>query len=114
MNGIIDIDATIANAAAEFPALARLFGGYFHQDWHEEYETTSSAVTAFLHDAPSVTAAAAAADVERLLALGLDDELLGRVLREGFDCNYVPAVDELTSMQWLQQLRGLLPARAGG
>ena len=113
MHGIIDIDSTIAQAPVEFPALARLFGGYFHQDWHEDYDTTASAVAAFLLDAPSATAAAAAADIERLLALRLDDGDLGRVLREGLDCNYVPAVDELTNERWLHQLRGLLPARAG-
>lgn len=113
MHGITDIDDTIAHAAGEFPALARLFGGYFHQDWHEDHDTTLSAVRAFLHDAPPGTASAAGADLDRLLGMHLDDAALGLVLREGLDCNYVPAVDELTNAQWLQQLRGLLPARPG-
>ena len=30
MHGVIDIEATIAGADSEFPALFQLFGGYFH------------------------------------------------------------------------------------
>jgi hypothetical protein len=113
MNGIIDINATIAGAAREFPALNRLFSAYFHQDWHEEYDTTASAVNAFLHDAPPSLVNSAVADIDALLALRLDDEALGSVLRDGFECNYVPAVDEVGNHQWLRQLRALLQTPAG-
>ena len=36
MNGTIDLD-TIASAAADYPALSQLFGGYFHQDWQQDH-----------------------------------------------------------------------------
>ena len=113
MHGIIDINATTARAASEYPTLARLFGGYFHQDWHEEYPTSSAALSAFLHEAPPRTATAAASEIARLLEQPLDDESLGRVLHDGLDCNYVPPLDELTNADWLRQLRQqLAPSRS--
>ena len=33
MNGTIDIDMAIDNAATDYPALAQLLAGYYHQDW---------------------------------------------------------------------------------
>ncbi|MBV8195895.1 MAG: hypothetical protein JOY80_10250 [Candidatus Dormibacteraeota bacterium] len=108
MNGIIDLDATVAHAARDFPALGRLCGAYFHQDWHEEYATTAQAVDAFLRDAPPSLRTAVTGDIDRLLQLQLDDDELGRVLRDGLDCNYVPSIDEVTNEQWLTQLRSLL------
>ena len=112
MHGIIDVDATIAQASHDFPALARLFGGYFHQDWHEEYATTQAALSAFIRDASTSTTAAVVADIDRVLALHLDDAALHRVLIEGLDCNYVPGIDERPVDQWLRQLRDLLQQAA--
>ncbi|MFN2581401.1 MAG: contact-dependent growth inhibition system immunity protein [Candidatus Dormibacteria bacterium] len=114
MHGTIDIDDTVAQASRDFPALAKLFGGYFHQDWHEEHATTQAAVSAFLRDAPPTTAATAVADLDRLLDLHLDESALQRVLSEGFDCNYVPEVDERRVDQWLLQLRDALEQGARG
>ena len=108
MHGTIDIETTIARADSEFPALFQLFGGYFHQDWHEEYATTQAALSAFLRDASTPTTAAVVADIDRVLALHLDDAALHRVLIEGLDCNYVPGIDERPVDQWLRQLRDLL------
>jgi len=112
MHGTIDIEATIAGADSEFPALFQLFGGYFHQDWHEEYATTRDAVSAFVREAPPDAVSAAVRELDQLLAMDLDEAALSRILREGFDCNYVPQVDELTNRDWLVQLRELLGPRA--
>ena len=108
MHGIIDIEATIAGADSEFPALFQLFGGYFHQDWHEDYATTRDAASAFVRDAPPDGVRAAVRELDQLLDMRLDEATLSRLLREGFDCNYVPQVDELTNHDWLVQLRQLL------
>ena len=47
MNGTIDTDI-IASAAADYPALAQLCGGYFHQDWREDHASSDDALQAFL------------------------------------------------------------------
>lgn len=107
MHGISDVDASAA-ADRDFPALHRFFGAYFHQDWHAEHGSSTAAVEAYRHDAPAATTAAAAAELERVLAMDLDDASLGRLLRQGFECNYVPEADELTNRAWLQRVRGLL------
>lgn len=113
MHGIIDIDDTIANAERDFPALSRFFGGYFHEDWQEEHVGTTAAVTAYLREAPAPTVVATVAELDRLLAMGLDEAALARLLREGLGCNYVPEVDELTAASWLERVRGQLqPAPA--
>ena len=104
MSPIDEIDDITIATAADYPALLRLFGAYFHQDWQDEYTTSSGAVQAFLSEAPYATVEAVRHELERLLASTLDDDYLGRLLRDGFDCNYVPQVDELTNRAWLARL----------
>lgn len=108
MHGIIDIDDTIANAQGAFPVLYRFFGGYFHEDWHEEHAGTADAVSSYLREAPAATVAATIAELDRLLAAGLDEASLARLLRDGLGCNYVPEVDELTARAWLERVRDLM------
>lgn len=92
----------------DFPALHRFFGGYFHQDWQEEYATSSAAVAAYLRDAPRPSVLRTAAELDRVLALDVDDAVLGQLLRDAFDCNYVPHVDELSNRAWLERIRDRL------
>ncbi len=104
----IDIDAAIADADATFPALFQLFGGYFHQDWRSDHTTPAAALGAFLDEAPAQAVGEAVAELDRLLDAGADDASLARLLREGFDCNYVPEHDGLTATGWLTAVRGRL------
>lgn len=108
MSGTIDIDTTVERAATDYPALAQLLAGYYHQDWQEDHASADAALAAFAADAAPETVAAAAADVDRLLGVGLDDAALARVLADGFDCNYVPATDGITSTAWLAGVREAL------
>ncbi len=108
MNGTIDIDIAIDNAATEYPALAQLLAGYYHQDWQEDHATPDAALHAFARDASPDTVASAAADIDRLTGVGFDDDGLARVLADGFDCNYVPVANGLTPTGWLLHLRDLL------
>ena len=103
----IEDDITIA-AARNYPALHRLFGAYFHQDWHDDYATSTGAVQAFLREAPYAAVDAARGELDQLLASSLSDAELGRLLRDGFDCNYVPQVDELSNRAWLERIRNLM------
>ena len=108
----IDDDITTA-AARNYPALHRLFGAYFHQDWHDDYATSTGAIQAFLREAPYATVDTARRELDHLLASPLSDQELGRLLRDGFDCNYVPQVDELSNRAWLERIRDLMqPVRS--
>ncbi len=111
MNGTIDIDIAVENAATDYPALAQLLAGYFHQDWQEDHASPEAALSAFSADAARETIAAAAADIDRLLNAGFDDAGIARVLADGFDCNYLPATDGLASTAWLVHVRETLRSR---
>jgi hypothetical protein len=108
MNGTIDIDIAIDNAATDYPALAQLLAGYYHQDWHQDHATPDAALHAFADDASPDTVIAASDDIDRLIDEGFDDAGLARVLADGFDCNYVAAAHGLTSVGWLSHVREVL------
>jgi hypothetical protein len=112
MNGTIDTD-TIAAAAADYPALAQLFGGYYHQDWRQDHASADEALQAFARDTSAETVSAAATEIDRLLGVGFDDVALARLLADGLDCNYVAQTDGLTAPAWLADVRdGLRAATA--
>ena len=113
MNDTIDMEAVIADADSEFPALFQMFGGYFHEDWRGEYAQPDAALAAFKAEAPPEAVRAAAAELERLLGAGFDDAALTTLLDAGFACNYVPSRDGITSTAWLNQVRETLLPSAG-
>jgi non-ribosomal peptide synthetase component F len=108
MNGTIDIDIAIDNTATDYPALAQLLAGYYHQDWHRDHATPDAALHAFSRDASADTVAAAASEIDRLVTSGFDDDGLARILADGFDCNYVPVANGLTPTGWLLHVRDTL------
>jgi hypothetical protein len=111
MNHKIDVD-TIDHAAADYPGLTQLLAGYYHQDWREDHASPDDALQAFIRDASAETVAAAASDIDRLLGAGYDDAAVNQLLVDGFDCNYVPENDGLTSAAWLTRMRDSLRAAA--
>ncbi|MBV8302507.1 MAG: hypothetical protein JOY68_11345 [Candidatus Dormibacteraeota bacterium] len=113
MHGIIDIERTIGNADSEFPALYRMFGGYFHQDWQDEHATAQAAAAAFSREAQKTTVNAALAEIVSLQQMQLPDDELGRLLTEGFDCNYRPRRDGLSNAAWLELLAATLQTPQG-
>jgi hypothetical protein len=108
MNGTIDIEIAIDNAATEYPALAQLLAGYYHQDWQQDHGTPDAALHAFAEDASPETVLAASDDIDRLIDEGFDDAGLTRMLGDGFDCNYMPAANGLTAVGWLSHIREVL------
>jgi len=113
MNGTIDINLAIDNAAADYPALAQLLGGYYHQDWQQDHGTPDAALHAFVADASPDTVTAASDEIEGLIEAGFDDAGLARMLADGFDCNYVPVANGLTAAGWLRHIRDVLGSEAG-
>jgi len=102
----MDVDTIIARADRDFPALYQLFGGYFHEDWAEEHATPDAAVRAFVAEAPREAAAAARSELDRLLASGLSDAALTRLLEDGFHSDHVPQ----RAAEWLVGVRETLGA----
>lgn len=111
MNGTIDSE-TIAGAEADYPALAQLFGGYYHQDWREDHASPDEALQAFIRDTSPETVTAAANEIDRLLGAGLDDVAVARLLADGLDCNYVAETDGISAPAWLADVRNSLRATA--
>lgn len=112
MKGTIDIDMAIDNAATDYPALAQLLAGYYHQDWQQDHRAPDAALHAFVDDASADTVKDATSDIDRLVDEGFDEAALTRMLADGFDCNYVPAANGLTSVGWLSHVREVLSTSA--
>jgi CdiI immunity protein len=108
MSTLMDLETVIADADREYPALYQLFGGYFHQDWLQEYGDPEAALRAFVVEAPPDAVRAAGAEVDRLLAAGFDDASLAALLERGFDCNFVPAAQAGGPAAWLREVRAAL------
>ena len=70
MNGTIDIDIAIDNAATDYPALAQLLAGYYHQDWRQDHATPMRRCTRSPRTLPRTPSATAANDIDRLFAGG--------------------------------------------
>jgi hypothetical protein len=113
MNGIIDIETAIDNAATDYPALAQLLAGYYHQDWRQDHAAPDAALHAFAENASPDTVSEASQDIGRLIAEGFDDAGLTRVLADGFDCNFVPGENGLTAGGWLSHVQEVLTSVAG-
>jgi hypothetical protein len=91
-----------------FPALARFFGLYFHQDWDIEAPDDQGLVRLFLIRAPDESTAE---DVRRELDDFLSatpDADLDETLLQSFGCAYNPERHGLTTRAWLERVRGFL------
>jgi len=108
MHGTIDLERTIETADDQFPALFQLFGGYFHQDWREEYTSADDALAAFKNEAPIGALHDALVEIDEVMSLQLDDPDLGRLLTDGLASNYMPHTDGLSNTQWFVHLRNVL------
>jgi len=108
MTTAVNVDAVVAEADREYPALYQLFGGYFHEDWRDESGTAENAIRSYAADAPVEAVSAARDELDRLLGSGLDEAQLSRVLESGFGCMYAPSSDGITTADWLTSARALL------
>lgn len=84
-----------------------LLGGYFHQDWTEEFADAEEAIAAMLDGEPADRRHAAAAELRALLAAE-PDAALPAILRDRLGCYYAgPGGDERA---WLAHLAARLSA----
>ena len=95
----------------DFPALTQFFGGYFHQDWVDEFSTPEDAIDAFRTGASTESICSVCEELDRTLLLvqrGSEDPQ--RVLQE-LGCYYDPAADGLAVTDWLEQLQKKLECK---
>ncbi|WP_106856682.1 contact-dependent growth inhibition system immunity protein [Caballeronia novacaledonica] len=89
----------------KFPELEQLLGCYFHQDWTEEFDEDTLALQAIIESASQDRLAAAAAELDVLLGLGLSEAELSLVLVDQLGCYFDPKAKGSTCSQWLKQVR---------
>jgi CdiI immunity protein len=90
----------------QFPNLFQVFGGYLHQDWDIEAASWDEALRLAVAEAPE-QAAAAAGEIEVLLASELDDDQLMKLI-ERLTTGYSPELGGWAARPWLRRAGELL------
>jgi hypothetical protein len=89
-------------------ALTRVFGGYLHQDWGDEFASVSDALAAAVAGNPG-SIPAAIAEIDELLLADLSEVQLWAFM-VGAHCSYIPESDGRTCREFLQYVRETLAA----
>lgn len=100
----------MTSTQADLPALWLFMGGYLHQDWREEYNSTEVAFEDFLRSEPH-DALRVSDELRRVLDSDLDESALGDLLQQ-LGSFYLPEADGLTTREWLVRLLNLCPERS--
>lgn len=97
----------------QYPTLDYFFGGYMHQDWHDDYANEWAAVDAFVAEGPSETADLFRAEIALLLARHPSEEDVRKIILDDLDSYYLVDVSGWKYREWLQALSDHV-ARAAG
>lgn len=103
----------MTNYRFKFPELYQFFGGYFYQGWSADYRWESSkpefasVIRHFKAVNPPATVNQVRGELEELLALALEESVLGEVLSE-LGNNFYPLSENLTNEQWLSKILEIL------
>jgi hypothetical protein len=89
----------------DFPALMQLFGGYFHQDWVDEFSTPDDAIAAFKAGASPESVYSIREELNRMLLLVRHDLEDQQVLIRELGCYYDPTADGIPIADWLEEVR---------
>ncbi len=95
-----------------FPNLYHFLGGYFHQDWAEDYDWTNTQrsfrpiVLEWKARAKQHHIDQLIAELTRFLALPILDAELDRVLERRFNVAYLPR--DMSYRQWLEAILQIL------
>lgn len=95
----------------DFPTLTQFFGGYFHQDWVDEFSTPEDAIAAFRNAAPAETIQSACRELDRLIHLIQQGAEAPQRVLQALGCYYDPSADALVVMDWLEQVRNRLECK---
>ena len=87
-----------------YPTLARFFGAYLHEDWHEDCPDEWAALDDFLADGPPQNAQAFRTEIAALLADHPDDDDVRRIVLDELDSCYLADAMGWKYRDWLQAL----------
>ncbi|NMP31718.1 hypothetical protein HII17_09100 [Thalassotalea sp. M1531] len=88
---------------SKFGNLSQFFGGYFHQDFMEEFGSPENAFNAFLSNSSKDLIKHTHKELDSFLALELSESELAESLGSLY-CDYLPSSDNLTINEWLTKL----------
>ena len=95
----------------DFTSLAQFLGGYFHQDWVDEFSTYEDAIAAFKNGEPAEYISFVCEELERTLLLirgGAEDP--ERVLKQ-LGCYYNPTAAGLCVADWFEKIQEQLQCK---
>jgi CdiI immunity protein len=98
MTGSIDLDTATTKRLRQF------FGGYFHQDWDIDGGDWRGVLGVYCRQNGNEALGRLSADLERLLALVVDDHAITEYLATELWCNYVPQGGPDAARQWLREV----------
>jgi CdiI immunity protein len=98
----------MGRSGRQLPALEQFFGGYFNQDWDLDAPDDGAVVALFVREAAPERLDEVRRELDRLLALRLDEKQLRDVLLSDLAAYYDPGPDGLTMTEWLRRVRSLL------
>lgn len=87
----------------QYPALWHFCGAYLHQDWRDEYDSTTEALRDFVDGSPNL-----ASRLPREVDQALDttpDEVTADDLLANLGCSFVPSRAGLDPRDWLRQMK---------
>lgn len=76
--------------------LRQLLGGYFHQDWTEEFDSDASAFQSIIESEPKEQLAAGVDEIGALLAASLPEGDLTAILIGQVGCYFDPSSEGIT------------------
>jgi hypothetical protein len=109
-------------ANQRFYELGQFLGAYFHQDWMHvrvrpdwtvDNADAESVVRFFINGNAPERLKKIAEEIEELLALGMSEDELQKLLYTELGIYYMPTADGISYSNWLRSVRDALVSRAG-
>lgn len=92
----------------KYPNLSYLLNCYFYQSWDFEFDTVEAAILYFIENENKDTLINVADDISVILAIGLDEIELDKLLVSSNCCYYVWRSGDTNIQTWLLQLANKL------
>ncbi len=93
--------------AQTYPKLEQFLGGYFHQDWTDEAQTSAAVIEGYRKKVAPAALGALTAEIQKLREEGLKEPALKKRLSE-LGSFFEPSSENLTATRWLADLEQAL------
>lgn len=87
-----------------YPTLDHFFGGYMHQDWHDDYPDEWAALDAFVAEGPPEAADLFRAEIALLLTEHPSEDDVRKIVLDDLDSYYLADVNGWKYRAWMQAL----------